>query len=142
GRQALMAPRLMLLGAGTVTMTAAGVYYSFTGQARGSLGALLVVGLFLGALALLLLAVLCPVPWLPPTIGARWAFHYRMAALPLAGKLLLAVLATLALSLALSASGDPRLYDSDAAAFNHYNAELALHGRNPYTSDALFWDAI
>src|SRR5262249_50208855 len=34
------------------------------------------------------------------------------------------------------------LYDSDGGGFNHYNGELALHGRNPYTSDALFWDAI
>ncbi len=36
----------------------------------------------------------------------------------------------------------PRIYDSDAAAFNQFNAKLVLQGKNPYTSDGLFWDAI
>lgn len=48
----------------------------------------------------------------------------------------------LAAYLLVTSSGSPRSYDSDAAAFNHYNAELVLHGENPYTADARFWDAL
>jgi hypothetical protein len=33
-------------------------------------------------------------------------------------------------------------YTSDAAAFNHFNAQLVLQGVNPYTADGRFWHAI
>jgi hypothetical protein len=33
-------------------------------------------------------------------------------------------------------------YTSDAAAFNHFNAQLVLQGINPYTADGSFWHAI
>src|SRR5262249_46452792 len=33
-------------------------------------------------------------------------------------------------------------YSSDASAFNHFNAQLVLHGVNPYTADRYFWTAI
>lgn len=37
---------------------------------------------------------------------------------------------------------DPGIYDSDAAAFIHYQAEDVLHGINPYTDQAGFWKAV
>ncbi len=37
---------------------------------------------------------------------------------------------------------DPRLYVSDDAAFIHYDAELVRRGVNPYTADALYWNAL
>lgn len=37
---------------------------------------------------------------------------------------------------------DPSIYDSDAAAFVHYQAEDVLHGINPYTDTTGFWQAI
>lgn len=37
---------------------------------------------------------------------------------------------------------DPAVYDSDAAAFIHYQAEDALHGIDPYTDLGGFWQAI
>ncbi|HEY7347464.1 MAG TPA: hypothetical protein VH599_04030 [Ktedonobacterales bacterium] len=37
---------------------------------------------------------------------------------------------------------DPSVYDSDAAAFIHYQAEDVLRGINPYTDEAGFWKAI
>jgi Glycosyltransferase family 87 len=37
---------------------------------------------------------------------------------------------------------DPAVYDSDAAAFVHYQAEDVLRGTNPYTDTAGFWHAI
>lgn len=37
---------------------------------------------------------------------------------------------------------DPVIYDSDAAAFVHYQAEDVLHGVNPYTDLTGFWKAV
>lgn len=37
---------------------------------------------------------------------------------------------------------DPTIYDSDAAAFVHYQAEDVLQGINPYSDQAGFWKAI
>jgi hypothetical protein len=37
---------------------------------------------------------------------------------------------------------DPAAYVSDAAAFNHFDAQLVLSGRNPYTADDAFWSAL
>ncbi len=37
---------------------------------------------------------------------------------------------------------DPAIYDSDAAAFIQYQGEDVLHGVNPYTDSAGFWQAI
>lgn len=37
---------------------------------------------------------------------------------------------------------DPATYDSDAAAFIHYQAEDVLHGINPYTDQSGFWKAV
>ena len=58
--------------------------------------------------------------------------------------LLLAALWTLATSSALLIEHplDPAIYDSDAAAFIHYQAEDVLRGINPYTDFAGFWKAV
>ena len=37
---------------------------------------------------------------------------------------------------------DPGIYDSDAAAFIHYQAEDVLYGINPYTDQTGFWKAV
>lgn len=58
--------------------------------------------------------------------------------------LLLAALWTTATSgaLLLQHPLDPAIYDSDAAAFIHYQAEDVLRGINPYTDTTGFWKAI
>ncbi|HKB48968.1 MAG TPA: hypothetical protein VKC57_14790, partial [Ktedonobacterales bacterium] len=72
----------------------------------------------------------------PPPGG--FATFRRLGALALAMLLVLSTCLTclLAAYLLIASSGSPRSYDSDAAAFNHYNAELVLQGENPYTADA------
>src|SRR5262249_7046249 len=103
--------------------------------------ALLVAALFSTAVALLLRAVWAPAPWPAPL---RSAVRYRLLTGGASALIALSVVATVALAVAitLSSGASPRLYDSDAAAFKHYNAELVLHGRTPYTADALFGDAV
>jgi hypothetical protein len=78
----------------------------------------------------------------PPPGG--FAKFRRLGALALSVLLVLSTCLTclLAAYLLIASSGSPRSYDSDAAAFNHYNAELVLQGENPYTADARFWDAL
>ncbi len=58
--------------------------------------------------------------------------------------LLLAVLWSLATNgaLLLQHPLDPTIYDSDAAAFIHYQAEDVLRGINPYTDTTGFWQAV
>jgi hypothetical protein len=58
--------------------------------------------------------------------------------------LLLAVLWSVATNgaLLLQHPLDPAIYDSDAAAFVHYQAEDVLHGINPYTDTTGFWQAV
>src|SRR5262249_54979290 len=100
-----------------------------------------VAALFLAAAVLLLRAARTPAPWTTMSSGT---VRYRLLSVGVMSLVALSVAATIALSLAitLSSGADPRFYNSDAAAFNHYNADLPLHGHNPYTADALFWDAI
>ena len=78
----------------------------------------------------------------PPPDG--FAVFRRLGASALSVLLVLSACLTciLAAYLLVTSSGSPRSYDSDAAAFNHYNAELVLQGENPYTADARFWDAL
>jgi hypothetical protein len=68
----------------------------------------------------------------------------RLARAGLLTLLLLAALWTLATSGALLIQHpfDPAIYDSDAAAFLQYQAEDVLHGINPYTDSAGFWQAV
>jgi hypothetical protein len=79
----------------------------------------------------------------------RLSFAYsarlrRLAKGSLLVLLLLAALWTIATSGALLIQRplDPAVYDSDAAAFIHYQAEDVLHGINPYTDSAGFWKAV
>lgn len=60
------------------------------------------------------------------------------------GLLALAVLWTIATSgtFLIQHPLDPDTYDSDAAAFIHYQAEDILHGMNPYSDQTGFWKAI
>ena len=67
----------------------------------------------------------------------------RVARLGLASALALSVAATVALALGVIITNEPsHAYGSDAASFNHYNAQLVLDAINPYTADGRFWDAI
>jgi hypothetical protein len=68
----------------------------------------------------------------------------RLARGGLLALLLLAGLWTVGLSGALLIQHplDPAIYDSDAAAFIHYQAEDVLRGINPYTDANGFWQAV
>jgi hypothetical protein len=75
---------------------------------------------------------------------ARLARLKRLARGGLLSLLLLACFWTIATSSALLIQHplDPTIYDSDAAAFIHYQAEDVLRGINPYTDATGFWQAI
>ncbi len=76
--------------------------------------------------------------------SARLTRLARLARTGLLALLLLAALWTLATSGALLIQHplDPAIYDSDAAVFIQYQAEDVLHGVNPYTDSAGFWQAV
>jgi len=152
----LAAPRLLPLASGTLLMSLAAWVYELTSERDNPLAAIFVPLAFAAAFALLLRAGRAQ-----PSrhtlahhtlTSARRPFAVRLAtrltarlAVPaIIAAILLSALATLALAstIALSAAGSPRLYNSDAAAFNHYNADLVRNGVNPYTSDDRFWDAV
>ncbi|MGH2516922.1 MAG: hypothetical protein ACRDHP_14820, partial [Ktedonobacterales bacterium] len=136
---ALSSPRFLELGAGTLAYSAAGWLDLLAGTNGNAVVALGIVALLIGGTILLVRAVALP-PGDPshPERPAR-----RMARRAILAGLALSALITLAFVVSLAASaGDTGIYDSDAAAFNHYNAELVLRGRNPYTADASFWDAL
>ncbi len=71
-------------------------------------------------------------------------FLQRMIKNVLLALLLLAALWSIATNgaLLLQHPLDPSIYDSDAAAFVHYQAEDVLRGINPYTDTTGFWQAI
>jgi hypothetical protein len=88
-----------------------------------------------------------PIPsW--PIQGNHWANTSRfLQKLAKSGLLILLLLATLWSiatngALLLQHPLDPAIYDSDAAAFVHYQAEDVLHGINPYTDTTGFWHAV
>ena len=132
----LAPPRILLLAAGVILQSVATWTLPFPHW-------LPVVLLALG-LGALVAATCIRAPWRPPRRNTRGVGAYRALAL--------AMLLALALSVALMSGlllisfvpsvTTTRDYNSDAAAFNHYNAELTLHGVNPYTADARFWDAV
>jgi hypothetical protein len=70
--------------------------------------------------------------------------RYRLATAPLLVALALAVIWTFALvgDTLIRSPLDPGIYASDAASFTHFNADLVLHGMNPYTADGRFWQAV
>lgn len=137
-QRAGISARLLWLGGGTLAYTAAGWLDLLVGGDGTPIAALGIFVLLAGGTLLLLRALMMPQP--AERAKGRVARGARRAAL--AGLALCALL-TLGIVIGLLASaGDPRIYDSDAAAFNHYNAGLVLRGENPYTSDGSFWDAL
>jgi hypothetical protein len=152
----LAAPRLLPLAGGTLLMSLAAWVYELTGQRDNPLAAVFVLLAFAAAVALLLRAGRAQpsrhtlahdtltIARRPFAVRLANRFIARLAAPAIIAAILLSGLATLALAgtVALSAAGSPRLYNSDAAAFNHYNADLVRNGVNPYTSDDRFWDAV
>jgi hypothetical protein len=135
-------PRLALLVAGAALQMALLVWWSAGDGAPSAARSLASVGVFVLMLATLVAAAL-PDARLTAA-GTRRARLYRGATLPLLVVLALMVVASgwVAGSLLVTAATDPRVYVSDAAAFNHYDAELVTRGQNPYTADARFWDAV
>ncbi|HEY7356902.1 MAG TPA: glycosyltransferase 87 family protein [Ktedonobacterales bacterium] len=101
-------------------------------------------------------ALLCAALWQPggqqsaptqrrqPLASARLGWLRRLAKSGLLVLLLLAALWTIATGGALLIQHplDPSIYDSDAAAFIHYQAEDVLRGVNPYTDIHGFWNAV
>jgi hypothetical protein len=135
-----MRPRLILLACGTLALTVYAWTATLAGNAPQPLGTLLHTAWLAGTIALLLLAA-CARHLHTPTIPS---LGYRLTSRALVVLLALACAGSISLGI-ITASGitraNPR-YSSDAAAFNHFNAQLALHGVNPYTADARFWHAI
>jgi hypothetical protein len=80
----------------------------------------------------------------PHLTSARKVRLHRLATVGILALLALAALWTIATSGALLIQHplDPSVYDSDAAAFIHYQAEDVLRGINPYTDTAGFWKAV
>lgn len=133
--------RFLWLGCGTLAYTAAGWLDMFTAANANALAALCTFGLLAGGTVLLVRAVMlpqrAPVHPDPNQPAPRRARAALLAALTLSALLTLALAANL-----LASAGDTSIYDSDAAAFNQYNAALVLKGQNPYTADVAFWDAL
>lgn len=81
-----------------------------------------------------------------PGIAGHWSLPVHVGTLVRSGLLavlLLGGLCSAALYLpSLARLATPAVYDSDAAAFNAYNAALVAQGVNPYTADSRFWDAV
>jgi uncharacterized membrane protein len=127
------------LAGGTLAYTAAGWLDLFAGGDGNALTALCTVALLVGGTLLLLRAMLSPhdAPALSERPAQRPIRPALFAALALCTLITLAVVANL-----ITSAGDATIYDSDAAAFNQFNAALVLNGRNPYTADAAFWDAL
>ncbi len=141
GRALLPVPRLALLLAGTLVQTAA--FTVWLAAPDGPTGALAVVAGtgFLIAVALFIGAGVLPAERLASVARAR---RYPLAIMPLVVLLGLALAwtATLGGDALLRAPLDPAHYDSDAASFIHFDADLVRHGINPYTADARFWQAV
>ncbi len=135
-----LSPRLLLLATGVLAHASATTADTL---AFGSLaGELLAMALFLVAFACLIGALLLPAR----TVQSRGVGHRRVRAVlsgVVALGLALAVAVTVGVTVAeVGEGGSPRIYISDAAAFNAYNAGLVLRGQNPYTADGQFWDAL
>ena len=133
--------RALLLGAGTCAYTLAAWIGVLVGEAQSAPHAIVVFTLFVVGTLLLLKATLDPAPLAPDRVPSRRA---RLASSGVLAGVMLCAVVTLLLTIGLvtHSANNTHVYDSDAAAFNHYNAELVLRGQNPYTADGDFWDAI
>ena len=133
-------PRLMLVGAGTLSYTIGGWIGVLAGDSLTGAGVVTILLCFVAGTTLCVLALRPRIP----QIFSRHVAIVNDGWLALLGALLLSAIVTVFLAVGLLGNawhGSIR-YDSDAAAFNHFNAELALKGVNPYTADGFFWDAI
>jgi hypothetical protein len=137
----LTSPRFIRLGLGTLLLTAAGWVDVLASGAPAPLAALVGVALLASGVWQLARAVLLQQE---AAGSSEEKPARRLGRLTLYAALAISSAITLALvvALVLGSSGTIRLYDSDAAAFNHYNADLVVHGRSPYVADADFWDAL
>jgi hypothetical protein len=137
----VLPPRIVVLGVGTLAVAAADWISVGLYDTNPALGTLAQLALRCIGLAVLVWAALAPAPWRAPL---RPGSGYRLGALAVLGLLALSSVVTVALAAGIvtQSSGKLTVYDSDAAAFNHYNAELVLRGQNPYAADARFWNAI
>jgi len=134
-------PRLPLLALGT-TLTTIGAWIGvLVGESLSGISALLIALFFVAGTTTLVVAIGRRAPWPPattPSAGLRVASSGMLFDTALFATITLALVVGF-FTFSISTS---RIYDSDASAFNQFNAELVLQGRNPYTSDGLFWDAI
>jgi hypothetical protein len=134
-------PRLTLLALGTILTTIGAWIGVLVGERISGGSALLIALFFLSGTMLLLLAVLRTPPWptaRPPATISRIGSGGVLFVTALFAVITLAY----AIGFFTFSFTTSRIYDSDASAFNEFNAELVLRGKNPYTSDGLFWDAI
>lgn len=130
--------RLTLIGAGTLLMSLP-AWLGAAGLGGDSpAAALIAFGTTFAGAALLLRAALMPPQRRDSPVTAKWKVA-RSIVWPLVA---LSCLASVVLAAGTLAIRTAMPYNSDAAAFNHYNADLALHGVNPYAADVRFWDAV
>ncbi|HKV83441.1 MAG TPA: hypothetical protein VJN88_02725 [Ktedonobacterales bacterium] len=128
------------LALGTFLFSSAGWIETTTEGARSAPVTLLMVALALAGLALLWSAAARPRRAERPKTSAPTG---RLPRVLLTSALTLSAAATIVLGVGLIMTNTPaNAYGSDDAAFNHYNARLALDGVNPYTADGQFWAAV
>jgi hypothetical protein len=132
---------MVLLIGGTLAQTVA--FTVWLAAPDGPSGALAAVagGGFLAAVACFIAACITPAGIWAPSLARN---TYRLATASLLVALALAVAWSVALAgdVLLHAPLDPGIYASDAASFTHFNADLVVHGVNPYTADGRFWQAV
>ena len=131
-------PRVALLAVGAVALSLSNWTASSSGDPRHPLGTLITALFLFGGVGALLAALLIPAPWRPAALASR---GWRITSLAVLAGLVLSAVVSLSLAGVILFAGPPT-YNSDAAAFNHYNAELVSRGVNPYTAGGRFWDAM
>jgi hypothetical protein len=131
----------LLIGGTLVQTVAFTVWLAAPDGPTGALAAMAGLG-FLAAVACFVAACAKPVGRWPDSMASSG--RYRLAMAPLLVALALAVGWTVALAgdVLLQSPLDPGIYASDAASFTHFNADLVVHGINPYTADDRFWQAV
>ncbi len=135
----MIPPRLILVACATLTITLYCWTAALSAFSAQPLGIILHTALLGGSIAMLLLAALSRNLALPAENAS-----YRLTRTVLIIVLALATAGTITFGIVTVdsiASGRPD-YSSDAAAFNHFNAQLVLEGVNPYTAGNRFWHAI
>lgn len=133
--------RALLLGVGTCLYTIGAWLDALTADSRQAPRAALICALFVAGTWVLIRATGHHAPLPPSSPHSR---RYRLAASGVLAGVMLCATVTVLLTAAImvTKTNDTHIYDSDATAFNHYNAELVLRGQNPYTADGDFWDAV